>query len=150
MEGEQKGWDQDFWKKLEGAIYFGFRLHFCIRKLAITNFKKKVELLTWSAILSSYPRLMLAIFITNMFYTIGKASSVIFDFSNFLQTQKFINRKAELFADILQNIHSKTVLLESLFDKVAGLKTCNFIKNRLQKRYFPVHFADSSVPTKLL
>ena len=29
----------------------------------------------------------------------------------------------------------------SLFNKVAGLQTCNFIKNRLQYRCFPVNFA---------
>ena len=30
-------------------------------------------------------------------------------------------------------------MLESLFNKVAGLKACNFIKNGLQHRYFPVN-----------
>ena len=30
---------------------------------------------------------------------------------------------------------------ESLFYKVAGLKTCNFIKKRIQHRCFPVKFA---------
>ena len=34
--------------------------------------------------------------------------------------------------------HRKTPVLESLFDKVAGL---NFIKKRLQRRCFPVKFA---------
>ena len=29
----------------------------------------------------------------------------------------------------------------SLFNKVAGLKACNFIKKRLQHRCFPVKFA---------
>ena len=37
------------------------------------------------------------------------------------------------------NIHRKTPVLESLFNKVAGLKVCNFIKTRLQRRYFPVN-----------
>ena len=31
-------------------------------------------------------------------------------------------------------------MLESLFNKVAGLQTCNFIKERLQRRCFPVKF----------
>ena len=52
------------------------------------------------------------------------------------------------FADILQNrsskkfrkFHRKTAVLESLFNKVAGLKTCNFIKKRLQHRCFPAKF----------
>ena len=34
------------------------------------------------------------------------------------------------------NIQRKTPELESLFDKVAGLQPCNFIKKRLQLRYF--------------
>ena len=32
-------------------------------------------------------------------------------------------------------------MLESLFKKVAGLKLCNIVKNRLQNRCFPVKFA---------
>ena len=32
-------------------------------------------------------------------------------------------------------------MLESLFNKVAGLKACNFIKKRSQDRCFPVDFA---------
>ena len=40
-----------------------------------------------------------------------------------------------------RKIHSKTPPLESLFDYVAGLKACNFIKNRLHYRYFPVNMA---------
>ena len=33
-------------------------------------------------------------------------------------------------------------MLESLFDKVAGLRACNFIEKRLQHRSFPVHIAN--------
>ena len=32
-------------------------------------------------------------------------------------------------------------MLESLFIKVAGPQACNFIKKRLQHRFFPVKFA---------
>ena len=35
----------------------------------------------------------------------------------------------------------KWVLLEFLFNEVAGLKTCSFIKKRLQHRCFPVNIA---------
>ena len=35
----------------------------------------------------------------------------------------------------------KTPVLESLFEKVAGLKACNFIKKRPQHRCFPVNIA---------
>ena len=56
------------------------------------------------------------------------------------------------FADIFQNrcpwkfanIHRKEPVLESLFNKAAVLKTCSFIKQRLQHRYFPMNI------TKLL
>ena len=34
----------------------------------------------------------------------------------------------------------KTPVLESLFNKVAGSKACNFVKKRLQRRCFPVKF----------
>ena len=33
----------------------------------------------------------------------------------------------------------KKLLLQSLFNKVAGLQTCNFITKRLQHRCFPVN-----------
>ena len=33
-------------------------------------------------------------------------------------------------------------MLEFLFNKVAGPKACNFIKNRLQQRCFPMKFAN--------
>ena len=32
-------------------------------------------------------------------------------------------------------------MLETLFNKVAGLNACNFIKKRLQHRRFPVNIA---------
>ena len=40
-----------------------------------------------------------------------------------------------------RNIHRKTPALESLFNKVAGLKDSNFIKKKLQRRCFPVDIA---------
>ena len=40
----------------------------------------------------------------------------------------------------LHKFHRKTPVLESPFNKVAGLKACNFIKKRLQYRRFPVKF----------
>ena len=53
------------------------------------------------------------------------------------------------FADFLQNrcswkfrkFHRKISMLESLFNKAAELKTCNFIKKRLQHRCFSLKFA---------
>ena len=35
----------------------------------------------------------------------------------------------------------KKLVLESLFNKAAGPKACNFIKKRLQHRCFPVKFS---------
>ena len=37
--------------------------------------------------------------------------------------------------------HRKTPVLESIFNKVAGLWACNFIKKKLQHRCFPMKFA---------
>ena len=41
----------------------------------------------------------------------------------------------------MHNIHRKTPVLESLFNKAAGLKVCNFIKKKLQHMFFPVNMA---------
>ena len=38
-------------------------------------------------------------------------------------------------------IFSGKPVLDSLFNKVAGLKVCNFIKRRLRHRYFPINIA---------
>ena len=38
-------------------------------------------------------------------------------------------------------IHRETPVLEFLFNKVVDVQACNFIKNRLQHRYFPVNIA---------
>ena len=35
-----------------------------------------------------------------------------------------------------RKFNGKAPVLESLFDKIAGLRTCNFSKNRLQHRFF--------------
>ena len=41
-----------------------------------------------------------------------------------------------------RKFHRKTPVSESLFNKLAGLKSCNFVKKRFQhKCYFPVKFA---------
>ena len=53
----------------------------------------------------------------------------------------------QLFVDVIQDkcsckfckFRRKTPMLESLFDKVAGLYTCNLIKKRFQHRSFPVN-----------
>ena len=44
-----------------------------------------------------------------------------------------------VFLKEFRNNHRKTPVLESLFNKVAGLKACNYIKERLQHRCFPVN-----------
>ena len=40
-----------------------------------------------------------------------------------------------------QIIHRKTPVLEYLFNKAAGLKSCNFIQKRFQHSCFPVNIA---------
>ena len=49
----------------------------------------------------------------------------------------YVNKCSQKF----RKFHMKTSLLESLLNKVAGIQVCNFIKKRLQHRYFPVKFA---------
>ena len=51
---------------------------------------------------------------------------------NYLEAAKFLN------------IHKKTTVLESFFDKVSGLQACKFIGKRLQHRYFLVDIANFS------
>ena len=46
-----------------------------------------------------------------------------------------------------RNIHRKAPVLESLFNKVAGLHVCNFIKKRLQYRSFSVKIAKEHLQT---
>ena len=41
----------------------------------------------------------------------------------------------------MHNIHRKTPVLGSLFNKAAGLKVCNFIKKKFQHVFFPVNKA---------
>ena len=61
-------------------------------------------------------------------------------------------RQKQHFADVfhnrcsseIHNIHRKATVLESFLNKVAGLRVCRFIKNRLQHRYFPVNIAKTS------
>ena len=40
-----------------------------------------------------------------------------------------------------RKFHSKTPVLESVFDEIAGLKACNFAKKKLQHRRYLVKFA---------
>ena len=42
---------------------------------------------------------------------------------------------------VVLNIHRKTIVLESLLNRLAGFKTCDFLKKRLQHRCFFVKFA---------
>ena len=49
-----------------------------------------------------------------------------------------------------QNIHRKTLELESLFKKVAGFQYFNCIPKRLQHRYFPVDIAKFLKALKIL
>ena len=39
----------------------------------------------------------------------------------------------------ISQISQKAPVSESLFNKVVGLQACNFIKKRLQHRFFPVN-----------
>ena len=60
-----------------------------------------------------------------------------------IQTQPFADGFQNRCSEGYPNIHRKTPVLESLFDKAAGLKAFNFIKKRVQHRRFPVNIAKS-------
>ena len=49
----------------------------------------------------------------------------------------------QMFLKYLQN-HKKTPVLESLFNKVADLKACNFIKKRLQGKFLRAAFLQNT------
>ena len=40
-----------------------------------------------------------------------------------------------------RKFYRKTPVLESIFNNISGLQSCNFIKKRLQHRCFPIKFA---------
>ena len=53
-------------------------------------------------------------------------------------------RRCSVKKDFIKNLrkfHTKAPALECLFNKVAGLKACNVIKKRLQRRSFLVKFS---------
>ena len=52
-------------------------------------------------------------------------------FTDFLQDRCYYN---------LRKFYRKTLVLESLFNKVAGFQACKFIKKRLQHKCFSVKF----------
>ena len=61
-----------------------------------------------------------------------------------LVESKSTNRRCSLKKGVLKyfaKFPRKTPVLESLFNKIAGLEACNFIKKTLQRRCFPVKLA---------
>ena len=65
----------------------------------------------------------------------------IWDYANQIITAQKIKPSIKNFCRRSSKFHKKTSALESLFNKVGGLKPCNFIKRRLQYCFFPVKFA---------
>ena len=64
---------------------------------------------------------------------------------SFVNPKKSRRSRSQMFLKIgvlnfFEKFQRKRFLMESLFNKVAGLKTCNFIKKRLQRKCFPVNF----------
>ena len=60
-----------------------------------------------------------------------------------ISLQMYFQTCSQVFFKMLSfsNIHRKTPVLVPLFNKVAGLKACNFIKKRLQHGCFPLNIA---------
>ena len=65
----------------------------------------------------------------NSLFCVGCAEATIGDVLHKTCSEKF------------RYIHRETPVLEFLFNKVVDVQVCNFIKNRLQHRYFPVNIA---------
>ena len=130
---------------------------FC-KKDFLKNLKKLIEKhLCWSLLLIELPAFRSA--------TLLKRLSSACDLGEIYKRSYFVEhlRKAafvamlsyigtsqkQSFTNILQNrcslkfgkFHRKTPVLDPLFNKVAGLKTRNLIKETLQRRYFSVKFA---------
>ena len=64
----------------------------------------------------------------------------------FIHVGKRLSSNSQMFfkTGVLKNFTiftEKTLVLESLFNKVTGLKACTFIKKRLQHRCFPMNHA---------
>ena len=57
------------------------------------------------------------------------------------QKQSFIDVPRNRCPKKFHKFHRKALVLEPLFNKVAGFQTYNFIKKRLQHRCFPMKFA---------
>ena len=79
-----------------------------------------------------------------------RSKRAIFFLNNFIQySMQYIttirSNRSQMFFEIgilkACNIHRKRPALEFLFNKVASLETCNFIKKKLQQRCFPVNIA---------
>ena len=60
--------------------------------------------------------------------------------TKFCQKQSFADFLQNKYSENLRKFHRKKPVLESLLNKVAGLKVSNFIKKRLQRRCFCVKF----------
>ena len=58
-------------------------------------------------------------------------------------TLKLVRDMIITYSEICRNIYRKTLVLGALFNKVAGVKACNFIKKRLQHRCFAMNIAKS-------
>ena len=55
---------------------------------------------------------------------------------NWSQKQLFADVRQNSCSEKFRNIHRKTAVLESLYNKVAGPKTCSFIKRCCSKGVF--------------
>ena len=60
-----------------------------------------------------------------------------------MEKQSFVDVRQIRRFQKCRSIHRKTLVSESLFNKVVNLQICNFIEKRLQHRCFPVNIAES-------
>ena len=60
---------------------------------------------------------------------------------SYIQKQPFADVPQNRYSQKFRNVHRKTTLQESLFNKIAVLKACNLIKKKFQQRCFLVNIA---------
>ena len=59
-----------------------------------------------------------------------------------IHSEAVVRRSSVKWVNKIRKIHRKTSVLQPLFNKVAGVQACNFIKKRLKHRCFSVYFSN--------
>ena len=117
----------------------------CVYKKTIILSLFKIDTLNFTMYILTILTSLLKIYVIGLHNLISMNifSNIKFLLSNCKKTNELLKQKVNQKQpfEAVCNMHRKTPLLESLFSKPAGLKTCKFIKKKLQHFCFPVTFA---------